>query len=486
MAIPNAKEINIFSRTRRTVSAWLYGTVVWTSIQAFLDWLTIFFGFLASYFFYTGALDRVSPQTFEQFLVLSAGAGVLYVLILQNNNLYRRESSLLNIRELRGIFTACIYAAAIIFAVVFYLRTVFFSRLTITWAIVSAPILLYLQRQLFYRVYLMLHQNGWWQRRVFVYGAGDIGVQLAKRMCESPFLGFFPVGFLDDDPRRHRSSVQWVGIGPRKGISILGGEEVIRDARRYGADLVLIALPTGEFERNRKLVETCVAEGLDYAIVPNAYEDFIQQAELYELGGIPLLRRKRYQASLYFLASKRVVDFTCATVAMILLSPLYFLIGAAIKINSPGPVVFKQKRVGLRGRHMSIYKFRSMYIEAPKYAETPVESSDPRITPVGRFLRRTSLDELPQLFNVFRGDMSLVGPRPEMAFIVDQYTPLERMRLEAKPGITGLWQISVARGEPIHKNMEYDLYYLENRSMLLDFAIMIKTILSVIRGVGAI
>jgi len=140
---------------------------------------------------------------------------------------------------------------------------------------------------------------------------------------------------------------------------------------------------------------------------------------------------------------------------------------------------------GARNGSADIYKFRSMYVDAPKYAVTPSESSDPRITRVGRWLRRTSLDELPQLFNVLRGEMSLVGPRPEMPFIVEKYTSFERQRLEAKPGITGVWQISAVRGEPIHHNMEYDIFYLQNRSFLLDAAILLKTFLSVLRGVGA-
>src|SRR5690606_26694581 len=139
----------------------------------------------------------------------------------------------------------------------------------------------------------------------------------------------------------------------------------------------------------------------------------------------------------------------------------FLLFWVLIKLDSEGPVVFKQKRVGLHGKEFSFYKFRTMKVDAPKYAHTPQDSSDPRITRVGRWLRRMSLDELPQLFNVFRGDMSLVGPRPEMPFIVEKYSALEKQRLEAKPGITGLWQISTFRGAPIHDHIEYDLFYLE-------------------------
>jgi exopolysaccharide biosynthesis polyprenyl glycosylphosphotransferase len=306
-------------------------------------------------------------------------------------------------------------------------------------------------------------------------------------MFESPALGLFPVGFLDDEPEKYGKTLRWTGIGPRSGMDVLGGEEVIRQARQRGVDLIVIALPSASFERNQRLVDLCVAEGLNYAIVPNSYEKFIQGVESFDIGGIPVLRRKVARVSLFYLIAKRTIDFVLSLGFILLLSPLVLVLGVAIVWESGMPIVFKQKRVGQAGRQFSLYKFRSMFVDAPKYARTPSDPNDPRITRVGRWLRRTSLDELPQLFNVLRGDMSLVGPRPEMPFIVEsEYTELERQRLKAKPGITGVWQISAFRGEPIHANMEYDLFYIDNRSILLDMAIIIKTILSVIRGVGAI
>src|SRR6202035_5469849 len=138
---------------------------------------------------------------------------------------------------------------------------------------------------------------------------------------------------------------------------------------------------------------------------------------------------------------------------------------------SPGSAFFIQKRVGRNGELFKIYKFRSMYTDAPKYDFSPTSSSDPRITKIGRFLRRMSLDELPQLINVFLGNMSLVGPRPEMPFIVERYSAEQRRRLEVLPGITGLWQLSADRAFPIHENMEYDLYYMRNRNFFMDVAI---------------
>ncbi|MBI3542778.1 MAG: sugar transferase [Deltaproteobacteria bacterium] len=463
-----------------------------TLSQITADFVTVLATFLLSYFLYIGPLRGLgpvtgdSPQRLPEFTMIAAASAVLYILLLEREKLYRREISLLNVKEMRGIFHVGIYAAAAVLSVMFYIRSTSFSRVTFTLALTATPVLLYFQRQVFYRMHVLFHQRGLSQKRVLIYGAGSIGTHLAKRLFDSPSLGLLPTGFLDDDAAKAGQSVRWTtGNCPRSGIPVLGGESSLPRALADGVELVFIALPSATFDRNQKLVERCVELGVPYAIVPNAYEKFIQRVESFEIGGIPLIRRRDMRVSLLYLMAKRLIDFVLATVFLVVLSPLVLFIGIAIKWDSKGPILFKQKRTGLNGREFSFYKFRSMYVDAPKYARTPADPNDPRITKVGRWIRRTSLDELPQLFNVFRGDMSLVGPRPEMPFIVESYGPLERQRLLAKPGITGVWQISAVRGEPIHANIEFDLFYIENRSVLLDLAIIIKTILSVIRGVGA-
>src|ERR1019366_6647806 len=160
--------------------------------------------------------------------------------------------------------------------------------------------------------------------------------------------------------------------------------------------------------------------------------------------------------------AKRLLDVAGAAVCLALLAPVLCAITALVKFTSPGPVLFRQNRVGQDGRLFPMYKFRTMFHDAPHYAYSPKRCDDPHITPVGRILRRTSLDELPQILNVLLGDMSLVGPRPEMPFIVEHYTPLQRQRLSVKPGIAGLWQLSADRAFLIHENIEYDLYYVRN------------------------
>jgi lipopolysaccharide/colanic/teichoic acid biosynthesis glycosyltransferase len=182
---------------------------------------------------------------------------------------------------------------------------------------------------------------------------------------------------------------------------------------------------------------------------------------------------------------KRGVDIAGSSVMLIICAPLFAVVAALIKLDSEGPALFRQKRIGKDGEPFDIWKFRSMRIDAHPYARSPVGDHDPRLTRIGRALRRFSIDELPQLVNVLKGEMSLVGPRPEMPYIVEKYGPLERQRLCVRPGITGLWQISPARAMPIHENLNYDFTYIETQCIGLDFIILLRTITAVIRGIGA-
>jgi lipopolysaccharide/colanic/teichoic acid biosynthesis glycosyltransferase len=183
---------------------------------------------------------------------------------------------------------------------------------------------------------------------------------------------------------------------------------------------------------------------------------------------------------------KRCCDVAGSLFLLIVLFPLFFLIAILIKLDSPGSAFFRHYRVGKDGRHFVLWKFRSMRTDVPKYDISPQSIVDVRLTRVGRVIRRMSIDEMPQLINVLKGEMSLVGPRPEMPFIVAQYRSVECERLTVKPGITGLWQISPARAFPIHENLQYDLHYVRNQNFFLDCAIILRTITAVIHGIGAV
>lgn len=206
--------------------------------------------------------------------------------------------------------------------------------------------------------------------------------------------------------------------------------------------------------------------------------------------------RKEHDTYDFYSGLKRMIDIFLALIFLIISLPLIVIIVILIKLDSRGPILFRQMRIGqnrrnglsesdyfperrtinLKGHPFHIYKFRTMRIDSSQYDVSPKENKDPRLTKTGRFLRATSLDELPQLVNVLKGDMSLVGPRPEMSFIVENYSHLDAIRLNVKPGITGLWQIKGTRALKIHENLEFDLEYIKNRSLWYDFKIMVKTI----------
>jgi lipopolysaccharide/colanic/teichoic acid biosynthesis glycosyltransferase len=183
---------------------------------------------------------------------------------------------------------------------------------------------------------------------------------------------------------------------------------------------------------------------------------------------------------------KRSCDVIGSLFLLIMLFPLFVLIAILIKMDSPGPVFFRHYRVGKDGNPFVLWKFRSMRTDVPEYEASPRSVVDSRLTRIGRLIRRLSFDEIPQLINVLKGEMSMVGPRPEMPFIVARYHPIECERLTARPGITGLWQISPGRAFPIHENLQYDLHYIRNQNFFLDCAIVFRTIAAVIHGVGAI
>jgi lipopolysaccharide/colanic/teichoic acid biosynthesis glycosyltransferase len=232
--------------------------------------------------------------------------------------------------------------------------------------------------------------------------------------------------------------------------------------------VLIIAEPSLSQESILRRVKTASEASVSTSV---ATGDFIEPGywlDYAELDGIMLAHVSRGSNRMLYELAKRGLDLAAAGFALMLFAPLAAVLALIVRLTSPGPVFFRQERVGKQGQLFAIYKFRSMYVDASRYSYSPTAGRDPRITPIGRFLRRTSLDEIPQLLNVLLGQMSLVGPRPEMPFIVEQYTPLQQQRLAVKPGITGLWQISADRAFQIHENLEYDLYYFRVNIFLIS------------------
>jgi exopolysaccharide biosynthesis polyprenyl glycosylphosphotransferase len=449
-----------------------------TAMEVLVDYLAVYAAFLIAKGLHSllGQDPPLAPMDWTMALHV-AGACALVICVYAVMGLYRKNLSLLNIDELRRLFRAVLVIAVIVFTVSFYIQA-FYSRLTITLWLLLVLSFTIIVKMIFFKIHQALHLRGLNIRRVLIYGAGEIGRKLYKHILTFPKLGFRAVGFIDDDPEAYSAELQRVDVAGSNMPRILGTpgdlERIVRD---YGVDELIIAHKGMSSDDILKVTTKCKELGIQFKIIPQIYGYFIENLTLQQIGGIPLIGERVRPIRRFDLFVKRILDLTIATLVCIFFAPVFAILAILIKGDSPGPIIFRQKRVGKKGKEFTIFKFRTMYVDAPSYSYCPRESSDPRITKIGRYLRKTSFDELPQFFNVLRGEMSVVGPRPEMPFIVQQYNPLHRERLEVKPGITGLWQISADRQLEIHENMDYDLYYMQNFSILLDVAIIVRTAL---------
>ncbi len=221
-----------------------------------------------------------------------------------------------------------------------------------------------------------------------------------------------------------------------------------------------------------------------FRVILDTFRLVTGEVRLTDIDDIPSIVPGQQPNHIYVI-TKRLIDIVTSGLGMIFIFPLWLLISCAIKLDSRGPILIKQSRIGSDCRPFTMFKFRTMRCDASLYEYAPYDGDDSRITRIGKILRRLSMDELPQLWNILKGDMSLVGPRPEMEFIVKEYEPWQNTRLKAKPGLTGLWQILGRKDIPLHENLEYDFYYVCNRNLTLDTIIMLKTIPAVLFGRGA-
>ncbi|MCK5785312.1 MAG: sugar transferase [Candidatus Sabulitectum sp.] len=234
-----------------------------------------------------------------------------------------------------------------------------------------------------------------------------------------------------------------------------------------------------------KLVNAVQKEDIVFMLVTDLFEIVAGVDDLSSISRMPVVEIGSSGKGTFSRLTKRLMDLILSPVLIITLAPLMVVVWVVIALSGKGSPVFRQTRVGRFGKEFTLYKFRTMKPEADEYEVAPVAADDSRITGFGRLLRKTSLDELPQLFNVLRGHMSMVGPRPEMDFIVRDYNAWQRRRLDVKPGLTGLWQIMGRKELPLHENLEYDFYYMRNQSLMLDMAILARTVVTVLKGRGA-
>jgi exopolysaccharide biosynthesis polyprenyl glycosylphosphotransferase len=418
--------------------------------------------------------------------------------------MYSPVKSLLNMNEFKAVVKSVIVSFFVLFTLIVYLHSTWqapsgtlyeiivplhrvidldinpnsISRVTLLVTFLTILGAMMISRFISFRVIQALHRRGVGNRNVLIYGAGATGRKLQRKFMLVPTLGLNLVGFVDDDPALHGTMVER--------SRVLGGyADLERLIMMHKVSEVFVAMPEQDEARVMRIVELCERTGTVYKVVPRFWQLMQFKVRIDNLDSIPLIVRPERGNSVLGGIAKRAFDIVFSGLVIVALAPVFVLTAILIKKQSPGPVFFKQVRIGRDGQPFTMWKFRTMHVHMGGDAPTPNSPYDPRVTKIGRVLRRYSLDELPQFFNVFGGSMSVVGPRPEMRFIVDGYGPFERERLRVKPGITGLWQISYARAAAIHDNLDYDLYYIENQSFLLDLVITVLTVFAVVKGTGA-
>ena len=466
---------------RRSTAAHFRRAIVLCEIAA--DLLTIILAVILGYVIYNATgLGKHIYYPFSGILAVASAFAIVMVLMLDRVGAYRRGNSLLRVRETEQVLRVSAEAFLIVFAVSFF-TSFLFSRWLLVFCLSLVPLLLFSQKNLAYSLVRMLHYRGYGNEKVLIYGSGCTGRRVFSVLRNSPKLGLEPVAFVDDNVSKAGNVVFEMGYERRRSAPIIQGPIGRNVIEQRGVDLVIIAIPSIGREKFIQTVDEAFSANARVSFVPSHLLPSDPWVDYQDIDGVLLASFGRSSRRMGYEILKRICDVIGSLVLMVLGAPLFVILALLIRLDSRGAVLFRQERVGQNGKRFHMYKFRTMQTSASAYDYSPSAPTDPRITRVGRFLRRTSLDELPQLINVVQGRMSLVGPRPEMPFIVDQYCERHRQRLQVKPGVTGLWQLSGDRAFLIHENIEYDLYYIQHRNFFMDLAILLHTLIFAMRGI---
>ncbi len=430
--------------------------------------------------------DALAPFSFFQSLEFGIVIGLILIFALRG--LYNIRLTGTWFRQVWTIVSSTTIGMAFLITYYFIFQPISNSRLLVPFVWATAILILCFARLIVSSIIGVLYRLGLGETRLLVVGSGRLGKMIMQHIVANPNLGYNIVGFLHDmnEPPSDFGRFKMLGTLDDLGMVI----------RSMQIDEVIIALPSYLHQQSIRSVRLCERLGTSFKLVPDLYELSLSRIDMEAIEGIPLIGIKQVSINTLQGIVTRVVDIIVSLLILIIGFPLWLCIALGIAISSPGSILFKQTRIGLSGRPFKVYKFRSMYNDADarlaelmalNEAQGPLFKikDDPRVTPIGRFLRHTSFDEIPQLFNVIKGDMSLVGPRPALPSEVAQYDELQRGRLAVKPGMTGLWQVRGRSNISFDEGVLMDLYYIENWSLRLYFQTLIRTIPVVIFGRGA-
>ena len=428
-----------------------------------------------------------TPES-HQYLLLEVGVVVGLIAIFTIRGLYHVRLTGTWFRQVWIIISSSTVGLAFLITYFFLFQPPSSSRLIVPFVWITTIIVLCAGRLVVSVAMGLLYRLGLGETRLLVVGSGRLGKMTMQHIAAKPNLGYSIIGFLHDMSEEPGDFGRFKMLGTLDDIGL-----VIRSMQ---VDEVIIALPSYLHEYAIRSVKMCERLGASFKLIPDLYEMNLSRIDMEAMEGIPLIGIKQVSLNTVQRAVTRVFDILVASFVLLIGLPLWICIACAIQINSRGPIIYGQRRVGLNGKEFDFYKFRSMYQDADKVLSALIAKNeaqgplfkmkdDPRRTPVGRFLRRTSLDEFPQLINVLKGEMSLVGPRPPLPREVAQYEEWQKGRLAIKPGLTGLWQVRGRSDLTFDEGVLMDLYYIENWSLRLYFQILLRTIPAVLLRRGA-
>lgn len=427
---------------------------------------------------------------FEPYLPYAGFFAVWLFFTYRGAGLYKIARGRALLDEIAIIVNGVTAATVVLLAISFVLQPTVFSRLMFIYVGAVSILLLGGARVIRRVIYARLRARGIGVVRVLVVGGGDVGKAVLRTLIARKEQGYLPIGYLDENPLHAK-----VDLGRVKGLGGLDNLEAV--CAEHQVNYVMITLAWQFHDRILELVERCRQIGVDVSVVPDVFQLNLRQLQVENLDGIPLLRVNGH-VSLDGSArlKKRLLDLAIILAASPGILIVCLLVALAIRIEGPGPIIYSQMRVGENGKRFKMYKFRSMIPDADSMRENLIKShnldprhpkikDDPRITLVGRFIRRASLDEFPNAINVLLGQMSVIGPRPPTADEVLLYEPWHMQRLQVKPGMTGLWQVSGRSEVPFDEMCLLDIYYIENWSLRLDLQILMMTVPHVLLRRGA-
>ncbi len=448
-----------------------------------LDAVMIFTAFILSYYFRveSGALPVSFVLPFDSYVQYAVLITAVWLVIFALLGLYALRSTRRGLTEFSRILAGVLIGTLAVVALLFFTATPFFSRLVIIFGFVASLVLVTAARLVVRILQQGLFRYGIGVRRAVIVGTGHTAQVLAAELTRTN-QGYQILGYLG----RRQNSLPVIG-------SVSAVSDVLADLQ---PDELIEADPELSDLHRLELIAAAEAAHVEYRFTSSLTELSTSRVEVSAVGGVPIMTLQHTPLEGWGRVIKRLCDITGSLLALPVILLLYPFIAVAIKLDSAGPVLFKQTRVGRGGREFASYKFRSMVNDAESQlarlrsrneASGPVfkMKNDPRVTKVGRFLRRSSLDELPQVFNVLKGDMSLVGPRPPLPREVAEYGRRERRRLTIKPGITGPWQVSGRSDISFDEWVRLDVYYIQHWSLLLDLTILLKTVKVVLLRQGA-